>query len=137
MRYVNGEKIVIIEETRTELDNGRVLIENLYEDGYTDKYTYIPYWHSIELKYFFRDYKAFSPDSYIKLGRKIKSLGLCNPNDSESWDLQKVLDAIAKYIPMNLKLFKFNTMCSDDDRTLKQIYKTREKLREDMNNWIY
>ena len=137
MRYVNGEKIVIIEETRTELDNGRVLIENLYEDGYTDKYTYIPYWHSIELKYFFRDYKAFSPDSYIKLGKKIKSLGLCNPNDSESWDLQKVLDAIAKYIPMNLKLFKFNTMCSDDDRTLKQIYKTREKLREDMNNWIY
>ena len=137
MRYVNGEKIVVIEEKRTELPNGRVLIENLYQDGYVEKYTYIPYWHSIELKYFFRDYKAYSPDSYIKLGKKIKSLGLCNPNDSESWDLQKALDAIAKYIPMNLKLFKFNTMCSDDDRTLKQIYKTREKLREDMNNWIY
>ena len=137
MRYVNGQKILVIEEKSTELDNGRVLIENLYQDGYIEKYTYIPYWHSIELKYFFRDYKAYSPDSYIKLGKKIKSLGLCNPNDSESWDLQKVLDAIAKYIPMNLKLFKFNTMCTDDDRTLKQIYQTRQKLREDMNNWIY
>ena len=138
MRYVNGEKIVVIEETRTELDNGRVLIENLYEDGFIYKYTYIPYWHSIELKYYFRDYKTESPDSYIKLGRKIKSLGLCNENDSESWDIQKILDAISQHIPMNLKLFSFQKVDDKKDkRTLKQIYQTRQKLREDMNNWIY
>ena len=138
MRYVNGEKIVVIEEKRSELDNGRVLIENLYEDGYTDKYTYIPYWHSIELKYYFRDYKAESPDSYIRLGRKIKSLGLCNENDSESWDIQKILDAISLHIPMNLRLFSFQKVTDNPDkRTLKQIYKTRENLRLAMNEWVY
>ena len=140
MRYVNGEKIVIIEETRTELDNGRVLIENLYQDGYIDKYTYIPYWHPIELKHIFRDYQAFMPNSYIRLGKKIKELGLCKQpyeSNSDSWDIQKILDAISEHIPMNLKLFNCNTISEADNRTLKQIYKTRENLREDMNNWIY
>ena len=137
MRYVNGEKIVVIKETRTELDNGRVLIENLYQDGYVDKYTYIPYWHPIELKHIFRDYKSFMPNSYIRLGRKIKSLGLCNENDSESWDIQKILDAISQYIPMNLKLFNCNTNSEADNRTLKQIYQTRENLRLAMNEWVY
>ncbi len=136
MRYVNGEKIVIIEEKRTELDNGRVLIENLYEDGYTDKYTYIPYWHSIELKYYFRDYKASSPNSYIRLGRKIKSLGLCNENDSESWDVKKILDAISQFIPMNLRLFDYDSISEADKRTLKQIYQTRQNLRKEMNFWV-
>ena len=137
MRYVNGEKIVVIEEKRTELDNGRLLIECLYEDGYIHKYSYIPYWHPIELKHIFRDYQAFMPNSYVRLGKKIKELGLCNENDSESWDIQKILDAISQHIPMNLKLFNCNTINEADNRTLKQIFKTREKLREDMNNWIY
>ena len=136
MRYANGEKIVIIEGTRTELDNGRVLIENLYQDGHIDKYTYIPYWHPIELKHIFRDYNAFMPNSYVRLGKKIKDLGLCNQNDSESWDIQKILDAISQYIPMNLKLFNCNTINEADNRTLKQIYKTRENLRLNMNDWI-
>ena len=137
MRYVNGEKIVVIEEKRTELDNGRLLIECLYEDGYIHKYSYIPYWHPIELKHIFRDYQAFMPNSYVRLGKKIKELGLCNENDSESWDIQKILDAISQHIPMNLKLFNCNTINEADNRTLKQIFKTREKMREDMNNWIY
>ena len=138
MRYVNGQKIVVIEEKRIELDNGRVLIENLYEDGYTDKYTYIPYWHPIELKHIFRDYKAFMPNSYVRLGKKIKELGLCNENDSESWDIQKILDAISQHIPMNLRLFSFQKVTDNPDkRTLKQIYKTRENLRLAMNDWIY
>ena len=137
MRYVNGEKIVVIEEKRTELDNGRLLIECLYEDGYIHKYSYIPYWHPIELKHIFRDYQAFMPNSYVRLGKKIKELGLCNENDFESWDIQKILDAISQHIPMNLKLFNCNTISEADNRTLKQIFKTREKLREDMNNWIY
>ena len=136
-RFVNGEKIVVIEEKRTELDNGRVLIENLYEDGYTDKYTYIPYWHPIELKHIFRDYKAFMPNSYVRLGKKIKELGLCNENDSKSWDIQKILDAISQHIPMNLKLYNYDSINEADNRTLKQIFKTRKKLREDMNTWIY
>ena len=138
MRYVNGEKIVVIEEKRTELPNGRVLIENFYQDGYVDKYTYIPYWHPIELKHIFRDYKAFMPNSYIRLGRKIKEFGLCNENDSESWDIQKILDAISQHIPMNLRLFSFQKVTDNPDkRTLKQIYKTRENLRLAMNDWIY
>ena len=137
MRYVNGEKIVVIEEKRTELDNGRLLIECLYEDGYIHKYSYIPYWHPIELKHIFRDYQAFMPNSYVRVGKKIKELGLCNENDFESWDIQKILDAISQHIPMNLKLFNCNTISEADNRTLKQIFKTREKMREDMNNWIY
>ena len=138
MRYVNGERILVIKETRTELDNGRVLIENLYEDGYVDKYTYIPYWHPIQLKHIFRDYKAFMPNSYIRLGKKIKELGLCNENDSESWDVQEILDAISQHIPMNLRLFSFQKVTDDKDRrTLKQIYKTRENLRLAMNEWVY
>ncbi len=42
MRFKNGEKIVIIEEKITPLKNGRVRIENLYENGYVEKYTYRP-----------------------------------------------------------------------------------------------
>ena len=137
MRCINGEKILVIEEKRTELDNGRVLIENLYQDGYTEKYTFIPYWHPYELRYPFRDYKAYSPDSYIKLGRRIKELGLCNEKDSESWYIDKVLDQIAKLIPMNLRLYALQTCDNSfDRRTLKQIYQTRENLREAMNSWV-
>ena len=137
MRCINGEKILVIEEKSTELDNGRVLIENLYQDGYKEKYTYIPYWHPYELRYPFRDYKAYSPDSYIRLGRKIKELGLCNEKDSESWNIDKVLDQIAKLIPMNLRLYALQTCDNSfDRRTLKQIYQTRENLREAMNSWV-
>ena len=42
MRFQNGQKIVVIEEKRTELGNGKVRIENLYQDGYVEKYTYRP-----------------------------------------------------------------------------------------------
>lgn len=137
MRCINGEKILVIEEKRTERDDGRVLIEWLYQDGYTEKFLYTPYWHPYELRYPFRDYKAYSPDSYIKLGRKIKELGFCNEGDSESWDVYKILDLIAEIIPMNLRLFAFQTVSADPDkRTLKQIYQTREKLREAMDSWV-
>ena len=37
-----GERIVIIEEKRTQLKNGRVRIENLYADGIVEKCTYRP-----------------------------------------------------------------------------------------------
>jgi len=133
MRYDNlGNKICVIKETRIELDNGRVLIQNLYEDGFEYKYTYIPYWHPYQLRHYFRDYKSYSPNSYIKLGRKIKDLGLLN-FDSDNYDFNKVLDSIAQNISMNLRLFAYG---NNDKRTLKQVYKTRENLRLSMNNWI-
>ena len=136
MRYDTlGNKICVSKEIRTELPNGRVEIKNLYEDGFTYKYTYIPYWHPYQLRAFFRDYKAYSPNSYIRLGKKLKELNLLN-FDSDNYDLKKVLDAIAKIIPMNLKLFNYDSISKADNRTLKQIYKTRENLRLDMNNWI-
>ncbi len=135
-RFVNGEKIVVIEEKRIELDNGKIQIENLYQDGFIYKYTYVPSWHPYALRYPFRDYKAYSPDSYIKLGRKIKELGFCNENDSESWDIKKILDAISQLIPMNLRLFDYDSIKKADKRTLKQIYQTREKLRKEMNYWV-
>ena len=77
------------------------------------------------------------PNSYVRLGKKIKELGLCNENDSKSWDIQKILDAISQHIPMNLKLYNYDSINEADNRTLKQIFKTRKKLREDMNTWIY
>ena len=136
MRYDTlGNKICVSKEIRTELPNGRVEIKNLYEDGFTYKYTYIPYWHPYELRHYFRDYKAYSPNSYIRLGRKLKELNLLN-FDSDNYDLKKVLDAISKYISMNLKLFNYDSISKADNRTLKEIYKTRENLRLDMNNWI-
>jgi len=136
MRYDTlGNKICVSKEIRTELPDGRVEIKNLYEDGFTYKYTYIPYWHPYQLKHYFRDYKAYSPNSYIRLGRKLKELNLLN-FDSDNYDLKKVLDAIAKFIPMNLKLFNYDSISKADNRTLKEIYKTRENLRLDMNNWI-
>ena len=78
------------------------------------------------------------PNSYVRLGKKIKELGICNENDFESWDIQKILDAISQHIPMSLRLFSFQKVTDNPDkRTLKQIYKTRENLRLAMNDWIY
>tara|TARA_R100001460_G_scaffold104918_1_gene150989 strand:+ start:1402 stop:1575 length:174 start_codon:yes stop_codon:yes gene_type:complete len=37
-----NDRIVIIEEKRTPLKNGKVQIENLYQDGFVEKYTYRP-----------------------------------------------------------------------------------------------
>ena len=135
-RFVNGEKIVVIEEKRTELDNGKIQIENVYQDGFVYKYTYTPSWHPYALRHPFREYKAKNPNSYIKLGRKIKELGFCNENDTESWDIKKILDAISQFIPMNLRLFDYDSISEADKRTLKQIYQTRENLRKDMNFWV-
>ena len=73
-----------------------------------------------------RDYAAYSPLSYIRLGQKIKSLGLCIEGDDDSWDLKKLLTAIAKHISMNAKPWKGD----DENRTVKQIYGSREGFRK-------
>ena len=105
------------------LENG--LIETTYRKnkeskGFTIKYA--DYWHPYELRHDMRDYAAYSPLSYIRLGQKIKSLGLCIEGDDDSWDLKKLLTAIAKHISMNAKPWKGD----DENRTVKQIYETRE-----------
>jgi len=101
-------------------------------------FKFASYWHPYELRHYFRDYAAYSPLSYVRLGKKLSGIGLITnsyPKPTKQ-QLNKILDAISKYISMNLKLFNYDSISRADNRTLKQIYKTRKKLREDMNNWI-
>jgi len=104
-------------QIRYLLDNG--LTEVTYLKTVSGKYepltfTYASYWHPHELRHHLRDFAANSPLSYIRLGQKIKALGLCIPDDDESWNMKKIL----------------NAMADNDDRTIKQIYKTREGYRK-------
>jgi len=123
------------------LDNG--LTEVTYfktknGDNITHTFKFASYWHPYELRHYFRDYAAYSPLSYVRLGKKLNDIGLITnsyPKPTKQ-QLNKILDAIAKFIPMNLKLFNYDSISKADNRTLKEIYKTRENLRLDMNNWI-
>ena len=101
-------------------------------------FKFASYWHPYELRHYFRDYAAYSPLSYVRLGKKLNDIGLITnsyPKPTKQ-QLNKILDAISQYIPMNLKLFNYDSISKADNRTLKEIYKTRENLRLDMNNWI-
>jgi len=123
------------------LDNG--LTEVTYfriknGDNKTFTFKFASYWHPYELRHYFRDYAAYSPLSYVRLGKKLNDIGLITnsyPKPTKQ-QLNKILDAISQYIPMNLKLFNYDSISKADNRTLKEIYKTRENLRLDMNNWI-
>ena len=111
------------------LDNG--LTEVTILNTKTKKpYTFIhaAYWHPHELRHELRDFAANSPLSYVRLGQKINSLGLCIEGNKKSWNMKKLLNAIADNISMNAKPWKRGM--SDDDRTVKQIYKTREGYRK-------
>jgi len=123
------------------LDNG--LTEVTYfktKNGDNKPFTFkfASYWHPYELRHYFRDYAAYSPLSYVRLGKKLNDIGLITnsyPKPTKE-QLSTILDAISKYISMNLKLFNYDSISKADNRTLKEIYKTRENLRLDMNNWI-
>ena len=123
------------------LDNG--LTEVTYfktknGDNITHTFKFASYWHPYELRHYFRDYAAYSPLSYVRLGKKLNDIGLITnsyPRPTKQ-QLNIILDAIAKFIPMNLKLFNYDSISKADNRTLKQIYKTRQNLRLNMNNWI-
>ena len=123
------------------LDNG--LTEVTYfktknGDNKTFTFKFASYWHPYELRHYFRDYAAYSPLSYVRLGKKLNDIGLITnsyPKPTKQ-QLNKILDAISQYIPMNLKFFNYDSISKADNRTLKEIYKTRENLRLDMNNWI-
>ena len=121
------------------LDNG--LTEVTFFKAKNNKsftYKFASYWHPYELRHYFRDYAAYSPLSYVKLGKKLNDLGLITnsyPKPTKQ-QLNKILDAISKYISMNLKLFNYDSISKADNRTLKEIYQTRKNLRLDMDNWI-
>ena len=94
------------------------------------------YWHPYELRHYFRDYAAYSPISYARLGKKINDMGLITneyPKPTKQ-ELNTILDAIANNISMNLKLFFDNPKL--ENKTLKQIYKDRKSLRIAMQDWI-
>ena len=97
---------------------------------------YASYWHPYELRHYFRDYAAYSPLSYVRLGKKLNDMGLITnefPRPTKE-ELNTILDAIANNISMNLKLFFDNPKL--ENKTLKQIYKDRKSLRIAMQDWI-
>ena len=112
------------------LDNGltEVTYLNPRTSGKPWTFNYASYWHPHELRHELRDFAANSPLSYVRLGKKLKALGLCIPDDDESWNMKKILNAMADNISMNAKPWKRGM--SNDDRTVKQIYKTREGYRK-------
>ena len=116
-------------QLRYLLDNGLTQITYFKtKSGKPWTFNYASYWHPHELRHELRDFAANSPLSYVRLGKKLKALGLCIPDDDESWNMKKILNAMADNISMNAKPWKGGM--SDDDRTVKQIYKTREGYRK-------
>ena len=120
-------------QVRYLLENGLTEITYL-ESGFTHKFA--SYWHPYELRHYFRDYAAYSPVSYVRLGKKLNAMGLVTneyPKPTKE-ELNTILDAIANNISMNLKLFFDNPKL--ENKTLKQIYKDRKSLRIAMQDWI-
>ena len=116
------------DQIRYLLDNGLTEVTYLKtKSGKPWTFNYASYWHPHELRHELRDFAANSPLSYIRLGQKLKALGLCLEDDDESWNMKKILNAMADNISMNAKPWKRGM--SNDDRTVKQIYKTREGYR--------
>lgn len=111
-------------QTKFLLKNG--LTQVIYQKGFNRPVTvtYAAFWHPYELRHYMRGYAANSPVSYVRLGQKIKSLGLCIEGNDDSWHLKRLLPAIAENISMKVKFFKD----VGDKRTVKQIYQTRENL---------
>ena len=112
---------------QTKLDDGRWLHTRINEDGSTYSFKFVKYWHPYELRHWFRSYAANSPKSYIRLGEKLNSIGLCVGKDYEV-NLPEILDGIEKFISMNTK--PFVRAITSDNRTLKQIYGTAENFRK-------
>jgi len=124
-------------QVRYLLENG--LTEVTYFKTKNDKpftHTYASYWHPYELRHYFRDYAAYSPLSYVRLGKKLNDMGIITnsfPRPTKE-ELNLILDAIAENISMNLKLFFDNPKL--EKKTLKQIFGDRKALRKAMQNWV-
>ena len=113
------------------LENGLTEVTYLKtKSGKPWTFTYASYWHPHELRHELRDFAANSPLSYIRLGQKLKALGLCLENDDESWNMKKILNAMADNISMNAKPWKRGI--SNIDKTVKEIYGTREDFKKEL-----
>ena len=75
-----------------------------------------------------RDFAHNSPLSYVRLGQKLESLGLCIEEDEKSWNLNKILVAIADNISMNSKPWKRGLR--NINKTVKEIYGTRDGYKK-------
>ena len=81
-----------------QLPDGYWLHHEIAKDGSVFSFKFVRYWHPCEIKHMFRDYASISSKSYINLGLKLNSLGLCLPDkdDDETWDdlakLQEILN---------------------------------------------
>ena len=119
------------------LENGLTEVTHLKtKNNKPFTYKYASYWHPYELRHYFRDYAAYSPLSYVRLGKKLNDMGLITndfPRPTKE-ELNTILDAIANNISMNLKLFVDDPKL--ENKTLKQIYKDRKSLRIAMQDWI-
>ena len=116
MRFLNGQKIHVTKETRIDLPDGRQQVTFEYADGYVYSFKHVKYWHPYELKYPFRDMKAQNWKSYVKLGQKLKALGVLD-FEAEDYSLERVMDALEKHMPMNIRPYAYQ----GDKRTWKQI----------------
>ena len=71
-------------QLRYLLDNGLTQITYFKtKSGKPWTFNYASYWHPHELRHELRDFAANSPLSYVRLGKKLKALGLCIPDDDE------------------------------------------------------
>ena len=116
--------------TQTLLNNGFWLHEETQKDGKIFSFTFVKYWHPCEIKHMMRDFASNSRSSYVKLGQKLNSLGLCIEGDDNSWNLKNILIAIADNISMNAKPWKRGI--SNIDKTVKEIYGTREDFKKEL-----
>ena len=117
-------------QVRYLLDNGLTevtMFNTKMKDGKPYTCVIAAYWHPHSLRHYMRDFSANSPISYARLGRKLNSLGLCDEEKDDGWDLKQIITAIADHIAMNTKPWKHGM--DDDNRTVKQIYGTREKFK--------
>ena len=94
MKKAIKKELIYQDENQTKwlLDNGLTQVTySKTKDSEPITMTYASYWHPYELRHYMRDYAAYSPISYVRLGRKIKALGLCVNGDDNTWDLRKIL----------------------------------------------
>ena len=76
-------------QVRYLLDNGLTEV-TMFNTKDGNPYTCViaAYWHPHSLRHYMRDFSANSPISYARLGRKLQSLGLCDEEKDDGWDLK-------------------------------------------------
>ena len=111
------------------LENGLTEV-TMFNTRSGNPYTFIyaAYWHPHSLRHEMRDFASNSRMSYVKLGQKLNSLGLCIEGDDNSWNLKNILIAIADNISMNAKPWRRGI--ENVDKTVKEYYGDREGYKK-------